>query len=131
MIQKTSKTKGSLYCLTGGHVTYGETPLEAMIREVKEELGINLKDNNSFEVILKYLKYPLEEELNKSYYSVGTLYEINTKFTKDELINIFNNSKHDDEVKKLMFYDENNYKELFLYDNKAEYLEELFNILFN
>ncbi len=102
-----------------------------LIREVKEELGINLKDNNNYEVILKYLKYPLEEELNKSYYSVGTLYEINTKFTKDELINIFNNSKHDDEVKKLMFYDENNYKELFLYDNKAEYLEELFNILFN
>ena len=34
--------------LIGGHVEEGETPEEALVREVKEELNINLKDYNFF-----------------------------------------------------------------------------------
>lgn len=101
-----------------------------LIREVKEELGINLINNNNFEIILKYLKYPSKTELTKSFYPVGTLYEIKTKYTKEELINIFKNNKHESEVKELKFYNKNNYKEVYSYENKAEYLDELFNLLF-
>ena len=104
---------------------------ECLIREVNEELGINLINNNHFEVILKYLKYPSEGELNESYYPVGTLYEIKTKYTKDELINIYKNSIHDSEVKELKFYDKYNYKEVYSYDNKEDYLDELFQLLFD
>ena len=105
--------------------------LDNTVWDVGEELGINLMNNNDFEVILKYLKYPSEGELNESYYPVGTLYEIKTKYTKDELINIYKNSIHDSEIKELKFYDKYNYKEVYSYDNKADYLDELFKLLFD
>ena len=104
---------------------------ECLIREVNEELGINLINNNHFEVILKYIKYPSVGELNESYYPVGTLYEIKTKYTKDDLINIYKNSIHDSEFKELKFYDKYNYKEVYSYDNKEDYLDELFQLLFD
>lgn len=104
---------------------------ECLIREVKEELGINLINNNHFEVILKYIKYPSVGELNESYYPVGTLYEIKTKYTKDELIDLYLNTKHDSEVKELKFYDKYNYNEVYSYNNKADYLDELFKLLFD
>jgi NADH pyrophosphatase NudC (nudix superfamily) len=42
LIQKTSKSKGNIYASTGGHVDSGEDVDDAIIREVKEELGINI-----------------------------------------------------------------------------------------
>ena len=48
LIQKTSKEKGGEYSSTGGHIDSGETPLESIKREVKEELGINI-DNDEVE----------------------------------------------------------------------------------
>lgn len=42
LIQKTSHLKGSKYSTTGGHVNSGETPLDTIIREVKEELGVSI-----------------------------------------------------------------------------------------
>lgn len=45
LIQKTSKEKGSIYSLTGGHVVHNETALESVIREVKEELGIDISED--------------------------------------------------------------------------------------
>lgn len=48
LIQKTSKEKGGEFSSTGGHVDSGETPLMAIKREVKEELGVNV-DNEQIE----------------------------------------------------------------------------------
>ena len=45
LIQKTSKEKGGDYSSTGGHVLSGETPLEAIKRETKEEIGLDI-DND-------------------------------------------------------------------------------------
>ena len=101
-----------------------------LIREFKEELGIELNSNLNFKIKLEYLKYPQGKDLDDSFYPVGTLYEIKTKYTKDELIDIFNNSKHDCEVKNLKFYNQDNYNEIYSYDKKEEYLDELFNVLF-
>lgn len=42
LIQKTSSEKGGEFSSTGGHVDSGETPLQAIEREVEEELGVNI-----------------------------------------------------------------------------------------
>lgn len=42
LIQKTSKEKGNIFSTTGGHVDSGETPLDAIKRETKEEIGVNI-----------------------------------------------------------------------------------------
>ena len=55
LIQKTSKEKGGNYSSTGGHVDSGETPLKTIIREVKEELGIDISNDNIIQ--LGYLLY--------------------------------------------------------------------------
>ena len=57
LIQKTSKEKGGEFSSTGGHVDSGETPLEAIKREVKEELGINIYNDNIEE--LGYILYDM------------------------------------------------------------------------
>lgn len=55
LIQKTSKEKGGEYTSTGGHIDSRETPLESIKREVKEELGLNVDNDNIVE--LGYLLY--------------------------------------------------------------------------
>ncbi len=44
LIQKRSEAKGGQWALTGGHPKSGETSLQGLLTEVKEELGINVKD---------------------------------------------------------------------------------------
>ncbi len=48
LFQKTSKAKGSIYALPGGHVQMGETSKEAIIHELKEEMNLNIEDINLF-----------------------------------------------------------------------------------
>lgn len=72
LIQKTSVQKGGEYSSTGGHVTHGEKGLEAIIREVKEELGIDIAiDELTFIALEKHPKapclinlYSLEKDIN-------------------------------------------------------------------
>lgn len=103
---------------------------KCLVREFMEELGFDLVDDSNFDAILRFLKYPSGEELNKAYYPVGTLYEIKTNYTKDQLIDMFNKNKHDREVKELRFFNSNNYKEIYSYKSKTDYLDELFSIIF-
>ena len=46
LIQKTSKQRGSRYSSTGGHIEHNEEPIDAIKREVKEELGIDISKDN-------------------------------------------------------------------------------------
>ena len=46
LMQLTSKEKDSVYALTGGHVIYGEERIKTCIRETKEEMGLNLKEED-------------------------------------------------------------------------------------
>lgn len=50
LMQFTSPEKNSVWALTGGHVTTGEDTLSTIIRETKEELGLNL-ENDKIELI--------------------------------------------------------------------------------
>ncbi|MBQ9011239.1 MAG: NUDIX domain-containing protein [Bacilli bacterium] len=46
LFQLTSKEKGSVIATTGGHVKSGQTCYDAILAEVNEELGINIKNEN-------------------------------------------------------------------------------------
>lgn len=46
LLQLTSKEKGHKIATTGGHVKAGETSNEAIISEVKEELGLDISKEN-------------------------------------------------------------------------------------
>ena len=46
LIQKTSKEKGGIFSSTGGHIDHGETPRKTIIREVKEEIGLDISNEN-------------------------------------------------------------------------------------
>ncbi|MBR3162136.1 MAG: NUDIX domain-containing protein [Bacilli bacterium] len=70
LIQKTSKEKGGSYSSTGGHVSSGYSPLETIIKEIKEELGININPSKieeygylSYDMALRFLYY-LKENIN-------------------------------------------------------------------
>jgi 8-oxo-dGTP diphosphatase len=55
LLLERSKAKGGGYGLVGGHVEDGETPMEALIREVKEEINIDLhmRDLHLFRVVFR------------------------------------------------------------------------------
>lgn len=42
LVQKRSKQKGGEYALTSGHAKSGETPLQGIVSEIKEELGLTV-----------------------------------------------------------------------------------------
>ena len=62
LIQKTSKEKGSVWATTGGHVKAGTTCDEAIIEEIKEELGIDINPSE--------LKYIGTNKFNRAYQDV-------------------------------------------------------------
>ena len=49
LMQKRVETKGGDWGVTGGHPKSGETPIEGIITEVKEELGLDFSKENFVE----------------------------------------------------------------------------------
>ena len=49
LMQKRTPNKGGDWGVTGGHPKSGETPIEGIITEVKEELGIDITNNEIIE----------------------------------------------------------------------------------
>lgn len=64
LIQKTSPSRENVYATTGGHVSYGSTFKETIINEVKEELGIDVANEN----IIEMNTYIREKIIQKVYY---------------------------------------------------------------
>ena len=64
LIQKTSPSRESVYATTGGHVSYGSTFEETAINEVKEELGIDITNDN----IILMNTYIRERVIQKVFY---------------------------------------------------------------
>ena len=59
LIQKASKDKGGLYSSTGGHIDKGEDEYIALLREVKEELGIDIKNEKIVSLGYRLLDFPV------------------------------------------------------------------------
>ena len=64
LIQKTSPSRNSEFATTGGHVSYGETFEQAIHKEVKEELGIDI----SKDVVIEANTYIRQHCVQKVYY---------------------------------------------------------------
>ena len=97
-------------------------------REIKEELGFDI-NNNNWNIKLKYLKFPSNSE-NSINYPIGTIYEIKTLYTKEQLNMMFEKSLHDEEVKNLVFFSKENYKDIEKYEHKKPYMPELWKLIF-
>ena len=70
LMQKTSSEKGGEFSSTGGHITHGETPLSSIKREVEEELGINVDNEDikelgflNYDMPLRFMFY-LKKDIN-------------------------------------------------------------------
>jgi len=59
LIQKTSKQKGGIYSSTGGHVNHGEEPIDTIKREVKEELGVDISNDNIIDLGYIIFDFPI------------------------------------------------------------------------
>lgn len=64
LIQKTSSKRGSIYATTGGHVSYGSDFFKTIIKEVQEELGIDISKDH----IKEMTSYITEDYYLKTYY---------------------------------------------------------------
>ncbi len=56
LLQKRSEAKGGKWATTGGHPTSGQSSLEGMLTELKEEIGVNVDKNEL--VLFKTMKTP-------------------------------------------------------------------------
>lgn len=97
-------------------------------REFKEELGFDLEDDD-WKIQLKYLKFPSESE-NPVSYPIGTIYEIRTTYTKEQIQKMFEKQLHDKEVKSLVFFSKDNYEDISKYEHKKKYMSELWRCIF-
>ena len=48
LVKRASKPNKNKWCVPGGHIEDDEQPVEAAIREIKEETDINLNKNNLY-----------------------------------------------------------------------------------
>ena len=74
LIQKTSVSKDSEYATTGGHVTFGDDAITTVIKEAKEELGLDLKESEIKEI-----------ETLKGKYGYVSIYYCNKEIDIDKL----------------------------------------------
>ena len=118
LIQKRSLSKGGLWATTGGHPKAGESSLEGILTEVKEEMGLDLDKNKIvlFDTIKTeddfvdyyYIKCPIDEKkivLQKeevSDYAFKTKKELFEMFDKKMF-----HSKHEYMMKKCFAFLEN------------------------
>lgn len=64
LIQKTTPERDNVFATTGGHVTYGTTFEETIKNEIKEELGIDVSNDD----VIEAATYVRTKVLQKVYY---------------------------------------------------------------
>ena len=103
LIQRTSIDKGGEYSSTGGHINSEETPANSIKREVYEELGVDISNENVIE--LGYLLYDMP---------IRFMFYLKKNIDINELI------LQDDEVESIQYMKIDKIKELI---NKGLMLE--------
>ncbi|MBQ3494154.1 MAG: NUDIX domain-containing protein [Clostridia bacterium] len=79
LVQKCSEEKGSVYAITGGHVSSGNTATHQAVIEIKEELGVDIKESD-----LKLLGTITKNNAMFEVYILNNTIKQNTKFVLQE-----------------------------------------------
>jgi len=61
LLRNANKPQGSSWCIPGGRLELGETPLQALVREMKEETGIVLKEESAIYCRSVCVRFPSRE----------------------------------------------------------------------
>lgn len=86
LIQKRSKNRDDKYGTTGGHPKFGESSLEGIINEVKEELGLSITNDD----IMLVAKTRWNNDINDIYYMKKDINDLSKlSLQKEEVDNIF------------------------------------------
>lgn len=99
LIQKTSKEKNNVWATTGGHVKLGQTSKQAIIEEIKEELGIDILENEielfktyKYDDVFKDVFYMKKDiDISKLKYEEDEV-EYTKYFSKNEILDLINNN---------------------------------------
>ncbi len=107
LLQKRSLKKeknAGLWDLTAGHVASGETLIESLIREIKEEIGINIKEDE-----IKLLsKYWRKEKYREDFIEN----ELDYIYILDKNIDIKDIKVQEEEVDDVKWIDLTDFKEM-------------------
>ena len=107
LIKKNGGPYDGKYDLPGGTIEFEESIEEALIRELKEEVGIDIIEYNLYDVISTNIEWYYKDELEQIKH-IAILYIINdfkNKIKEDVEITYIN-----DDSKGAYFYDLNNIK---------------------
>ncbi len=75
LLQKISELKGGKWAFTGGHPKSGESSIEGIISEVKEELGIDISSEK-----IQLMKSNVFEKV------IGDIYYVNMEFDLEKIV---------------------------------------------
>ena len=122
LIQKRSERKNGKYATTGGHPKSGESSIEGIITEVKEEIGLDINPNN----LQLYFSGKSEKErvFWDDYYIKMDISNIEKlKLQEDEVSSVewFSREEICDLMKQDKFF-ENHYEE---FENLIKWLENM------
>ena len=114
LIQKRSKIKNGKFATTGGHTKTGETSVQGVLSEIKEEIGLNLKPEDLKLYFSK--RYDKEQVFSDCYYIKIDIPNIEKlKLQKEEVDSVYWFSEN--EIRELMKQDKffkNHYEEFEL-----------------
>ena len=89
--------------LPGGGIEHTETPIEALHREIKEEVNCTVVSEKLFDVVSTNITWQMEENLTEDLHHIGILYMVDVKESelKEDADGLDSNSAEWYEIKDL------------------------------
>ena len=117
-MQKRVESKGGDWGVTGGHPKAGETPIEGIITEVKEELGLDVSSEN----IIEYDSGCDGIDCYKMYFVIKDINLEDIKVQEEELTEVRWFSM--DELKEMVKKNELNENQISCFVKVCKFLEK-------
>ena len=76
LIKKARGGYKGLYDLPGGGIEHDETPLEALTRELMEEIGVSIVKAELLDAVSKTFKWDVNYKLIQDLHHIGILYRV-------------------------------------------------------